>query len=106
VRHSPTASEAALWSALRGSARGVTPRRQVPVGGNFIGDFVASEVKLIVEIDGNWHARRSTADARHDRMLRRLGFTVLHFSNRQVEQQLAVVLLQVGKAIGTRRGAP
>ena len=67
MRHALTPSETALWSALRGGALGVTFRRQVPINGCFIGDFVASSVKLVVEVDGSWHHTRRTADVRRDR---------------------------------------
>lgn len=105
MRHAGTASEAALWSALRGGALGVTFRRQVPIGGCFIGDFVASEVMLLVEVDGSWHSQRGTADARRDRELRRLGFTVLHLQVSLVERHLAVAVLRIREAIVALRGA-
>jgi len=105
MRHAATASETALWSALRGAALGVTFRRQVPIGGCFIGDFVASEVKLVVEVDGSWHRKRGTADARRDRELRRLGFVVVRLPAALVERQLAVAVLRVAEAVAALRGA-
>jgi very-short-patch-repair endonuclease len=104
MRHAATSSEVALWSALRGGVLGVQFRRQVPIGGNFIGDFVASTVRLVVEIDGNWHVGRGTADARRDRELQRLGFTVLRLSVTQVERQLPVAVQHIRNAIAALRG--
>ena len=104
MRHAATASEATVWSALRANVLGVTFRRQVPIGGSFIGDFVASEVKLVIEIDGSWHAQRGIADARRDRNLQRLGFTVLHFSVTQVECHLPEVVQQIRESITALRG--
>jgi very-short-patch-repair endonuclease len=106
MRHAATSSEVALWSALRGGALGAQFRRQVPIGGNFIGDFVASTIKLVVEVDGNWHVARGTADARRDRELQRLGFTVLRLSVAQVERQLPVVVNRIRNAIAALRGTP
>jgi very-short-patch-repair endonuclease len=40
-------------------------------------DFVAPAARLVVEVDGGYHARRVTADARRDRTLTRLGYRVL-----------------------------
>ena len=40
-------------------------------------DFVAPSVRLVVDVDGAYHARRVTADARRDRTLKRLGYRVL-----------------------------
>ena len=45
-RHSATESERILWSAIRRGALGVQFRRQVPIAGLFIGDFVASKIRL------------------------------------------------------------
>jgi very-short-patch-repair endonuclease len=37
-------------------------------------------IKLIVEVDGGYHARRATADASRDRKLARLGYPVVRVS--------------------------
>jgi len=63
MRQAPTDSEARLWRALRSSQLGVAFRRQVPLLG-FIADFYAPSARLVVEVDGGYHARRVTADAR------------------------------------------
>jgi Protein of unknown function (DUF559) len=44
-RSRETESEAALWSALRAGQLGVSFRRQVPVAGLFIADFLAPSIK-------------------------------------------------------------
>ena len=106
MRHAATLSEVALWSVLRGGALGAQFRRQVPIGGNFIGDFAASTVKLVVEVDGNSHVGRGTADARRDRGLQRLGFTVLRLSVTQVERHLPVAVQRIRDAIAALRGTP
>jgi very-short-patch-repair endonuclease len=89
MRHAATPSEAALWAALRGGALKVTFRRQVPLAGRFIGDFIASELKLVVEVDSSSHHARATADARRDRELQRLGFTVVRLPVTLVENNLS-----------------
>ena len=99
MRHSPSAAEAACWRAVRGRALGVQFRRQYPIG-NFIADFCAPSVRLIVEIDGSWHDGRATADRRRDRMLTRAGYQVLRFTNRDVETDLAAVVAAVRAAVG------
>ena len=105
-RHSETESERALWAAIRGSALGVQFRRQVPIAGLFIGDFVASEIRLVVEVDGNRHTNRGAADARRDAKLHRLGFTVLRLPVKQVERQLLVAVQRIRKAIAALSSAP
>ena len=105
MRHAATASESALWSALRGGALGVTFRRQVPIDGRFIGDFVASEVKLLVEVDGSWHHERAAADQRRDRELLRLGFTIVRLPARLVERRLALAVQRIRDVVAALRGA-
>jgi len=46
-----TESEARLWSVLNARQLGVSFRRQVPVAGLYIADFLAPSIKLIVEVD-------------------------------------------------------
>ena len=77
MRHTPTESEAALWRHLSGKKLGVQFRRQVPLAGRYVADFVAPAARLVVEVDGAIHAKRHAADARRDRALCRLGYRVL-----------------------------
>ncbi len=83
MRHQPTESEAKLWEALRGGKLGVQFKRQVPIG-EFIVDFLAPAVKLVVEVDGGSHRGREAADARRDRKLVRLGYRVVRIPAAQV----------------------
>ncbi|HYQ04080.1 MAG TPA: DUF559 domain-containing protein [Polyangiaceae bacterium] len=75
--HAPTASEEALWRALRGGALGVAFKRQVPLGERYIADFFAPSVGLVVEVDGGVHRESRAADRRRDERLRRLGCRVV-----------------------------
>jgi very-short-patch-repair endonuclease len=70
-------AEAALWAHLKGRALGVMFRRQVVVLARYIADFLAPAAKVIVEVDGGYHARRERADARRDEKLRRAGYRVV-----------------------------
>jgi very-short-patch-repair endonuclease len=89
-RAAPTLTEEILWQALRGSQLGVAFRRQVPVG-RYIADFLAHSVKLVVEVDGGYHATQAArrADARRDRCLTKLGYRVLRLPAAMVQHQLA-----------------
>jgi very-short-patch-repair endonuclease len=60
--------------------RGCGRRLQGDDAGVDIADFVAPSVKLVVEVDGGYHAERVRADARRDRELGRLGYRVLRVS--------------------------
>jgi very-short-patch-repair endonuclease len=99
MRAVPTLSEQLLWSQLRGNQLGVAFRRQVPVGGRFIADFLAREGRLIVEVDGAYHAQRAAADSRRDRLLGRLGYRVLHIEAELVERDLRAAVAAVRAAL-------
>jgi very-short-patch-repair endonuclease len=100
MRANPTTSEAALWSKLRANQLGVAFRRQFPVG-RYIADFAAPSVRLIVEVDGGYHGRRAVADARRDRDLTRLGYTVLHLEAELVLSALPQAVERVQEAVQT-----
>ena len=97
-RTRPTESEAALWSALKARQLGVSFRRQVPLLGLFIADFLAPSIKLIVEVDGAIHARAQASDARRDRKLQRAGFRIVRVS-------ADLVLRDLGAAVALVRAA-
>jgi len=94
-----TESEARLWSALNAGQLGVCFRRQMPIGDRFIADFCAPSIKLIVEVDGGYHARRRTADASRDRKLARVGYRVVRVSAELVLADLAAAVSLVRAAL-------
>ena len=98
MRQAPTDSEARLWRALRSSQLGVAFRRQVPLLG-FILDFYAPSARLIVEVDGGYHAGRVAADARRDRKLIRAGYRVVRLPAELVMRDLPAALLAVRRAL-------
>lgn len=100
MRRALTSSEQRLWSCISGGKLGVSFRRQVPVAGRFIADFLAPSARLIVEVDGGYHANRRAADARRDRVLARLGYRVLRLEADLVERQLEVAVARVREALG------
>lgn len=65
----------AVWRLLSRGKLGVAFRRQVVIG-RYIVDFCAPSIKLIVEVDGGYHLERAKADARRQRELEALGYTV------------------------------
>jgi very-short-patch-repair endonuclease len=103
MRTNATRSESALWAALSRGQLGVAFRRQVPIGSQYIADFVAPAVKLIIEVDGTYHRRRVTADARRTRGLERLGYRVLRLDAEVVLRQLPVALEAVRQALQVGR---
>jgi very-short-patch-repair endonuclease len=96
--HSPTASEEALWQALRGGALGVAFKRQVPLGDRYIADFFAPSVRLVVEVDGGVHRGSYGADWRRDEWMMRRGYRVVRVA-------AALVLQDARAALELVRGA-
>jgi len=94
-----TESEARLWSALNARQLGVSFRRQVPLAGQFIADFFAPAIGLIVEVDGAIHARKHGSDARRDLKLRRAGFRVVRISAELVLRDLPAAVARVRAAL-------
>jgi very-short-patch-repair endonuclease len=99
MRHTPTHSEALLWHhALSGRKLGVVFRRQYRIG-RYVADFAAPAVRVVVEVDGTWHARRCAADARRDRALARAGWRVVRLPAELVERELAVAVERVREVL-------
>ncbi len=86
MRRSPTDSEAALWQLLKGRQLGVSFKRQVPLLG-YIVDFYASAAKLVVEVDGGYHAERVALDAKRQRRLELAGYRVVRVASDVVLRQ-------------------
>jgi very-short-patch-repair endonuclease len=74
---------------LRGKQLAVWFRRQVPLEcfvadcvalGRLVVDFAAVSARLVVEVDGGYHARCRASDARRNRALARPGYRVLRLN--------------------------
>ena len=97
LRRGQTDAERNLWMALRdGRLSEVKFRRQQPIG-NFVGDFVSFEKKLIIEVDGSQHATRSRSkeDATRTSWLESQGFRVIRFWDNDVLQNLEGVFSEI-----------
>lgn len=99
MRFNPTASEALLFSALRGKRLGVSFRRQQVIGSHIV-DLLARKAKLVVEVDGDvYHDQRTAADAARERKLVRAGYTVLRIPASLIEKDLAAATALVQQAL-------
>lgn len=100
MRREPTAAELRFWYEVRDRRLGgLKFRRQVPLGG-YIADYLRTEHRLIVEIDGGQHCD-SPRDATRDAALGALGYRVLRFWNvdvlRNTEGVCETILRAAGK---------
>jgi len=98
LRSALTPSERRLWGAVSGRRLGVSFRRQVVIG-EFIVDFLAPAQRLVVEVDGGYHAARRRADARRDAVLRHMGYRVLRLESEFVMRGLEAALARIVAAL-------
>jgi very-short-patch-repair endonuclease len=99
MRFNPTFPEERLFEGIKGRRLGVQFRRQVPIGGRFIVDLIAPEIRLVVEVDGDHHGWRRHADAGRDEVLRRLGYRVLRLTAELVERELPVAVARIEEEV-------
>ncbi len=66
----------------------ITVKRQ-KVFGKYIADFYIPKAKIIIELDGSQHYSEEgeKADAARDGYFVKNGFTVLRYTNRQIQQE-------------------
>jgi len=103
MRAALTPSEQLLWVRIRGRRLGVLFRRQVPLLGRFIADFLAPAERLVVEVDGAYHAERGHADARRDAALERAGYRVVRVEAELVMRDVEAVAERIRAAAALSR---
>ena len=103
MRLEPTEAEDLLWQNLRGLKLGVKFRRQQPVD-IFIPDFVCTQKKLIIEVDGEYHNGKEQIelDVERTRILETIGYKVLRFTNEEVLTNVSSVLERIRTEIKNR----
>jgi very-short-patch-repair endonuclease len=91
-RKNPTPAETKIWNEVLRMRQfaGYKFLRQKPLAG-YIVDFYCSELRLVVEIDGESHAESVEYDAERTRVLQSLGLTVVRYTNAEVFQNIAGV---------------
>jgi len=81
LRRNPGEPERIMWQVLYTfRQQGYHFRRQAPIG-PYYADFVCHHAGLVIEVDGDSHARAEAYDQRRDAFMRERGFDVLRFSN-------------------------
>ena len=99
MRVSPTATEHLLWERIRGRRLGVVIRRQVPLLGRFIADFYAPSQRLVIEVDGAYHAERARADARRNAALECAGYRLLRIEASLIASDISGALALIRAAL-------
>ncbi len=99
LRKSTTPPEDLLWSNLRRKKlEGKKFRRQHPID-NYVVDFYCHEARLVIEVDGIIHLKddQPLYDKDRQEKLETLGLKVIRFTNKQVENDITVVLQEIKK---------
>ncbi len=106
MRHEPVPMEELFWSEVRNRKLGGYKFKRQHLIGRYIVDFVCVEHRLIVEMDGPFHAARVEYDAVRDAFLQAQGYRVLRFPNKYAAEDIGIVLLTVKHAIETGTPSP
>ncbi|MBR6140265.1 MAG: endonuclease domain-containing protein [Bacteroidaceae bacterium] len=99
-RKNATVAEQVLWEHIRHDALGVKIQRQHIIG-DFIVDFLAPNERLIIEVDGAYHAeeRQKEDDKMRAEILERKGYKVIRFSNEEVLYDTDMTIKKIKEAL-------
>ena len=91
-RKNPTAAEIKMWDEVLRMRQFAHHKflRQEPIA-NFIVDFYCSELRLVIEIDGDTHGETITHDLERTKLLNARGLTVIRYTNEDVLKNIAGV---------------
>jgi len=105
LRHNMTEHESILWEFLcKNKVMGLKFRRQHPIY-LFIVDFYCHLLKLVIEIDGDYHLRPEQKEYDYNRTgeLENLGIKVIRFTNKQIENNKKAVKQEIIKECKKRK---
>ena len=101
LRKNETDAEKILWERLRNNQlKGYKFRRQHPIS-LFIADFYCHQLKLIVEIDGEYHnlPEQIEKDLERTQILESNGLQLIRFNNEEVQENLENVITKITSKI-------
>ncbi len=106
LRKTMTPAETRLWNeVLRGRRfHGYRFLRQKPLL-DYIADFYCSELRLVIELDGDSHAAQQDYDHTRTQRLAAHGITVIRYTNRDVLENLDGVHRHLTQRIGPAQEA-
>lgn len=84
-RNNPTKAETKIWREVLRMRQFAQYKflRQKPIGG-YIVDFYCSELRLVIEIDGDSHAETIEYDLERTRLLNALELQVIRYTNDEI----------------------
>ena len=93
------ATEELLCGRIRGRRLGVVFRRQVRVLGRFTADLCAPPQRVVIAVDGDYHAVRARSDARRDAALERAGYRVVRLEASLIASDISGALALIRAAL-------
>ncbi|GAB4092427.1 endonuclease domain-containing protein [Flaviaesturariibacter terrae] len=101
MRAVPTHAEMLLWNCVRGKKLDGHKFRRQHIIGRYIADIVCLRKRLLIEIDGLVHQLPDNiqSDKERQEALEAMGFTVIRFSNKEVETRLEQVLIRLRETL-------
>jgi very-short-patch-repair endonuclease len=93
LRNNVTLTESILWEEVRNKKLGVKFRIQHPLGA-YVVDFYCHELRLVIELDGEYHTsvHQQGVDQEKDLELLGSGCTVLRINDKEVLEKLPGVI--------------
>ena len=105
-RINPTLQEEKLWLAISSKKlKGLKFRRQYPIG-RYIVDFYNHDNRLVIEIDGSIHDATKEYDGNRDDYLHARGYTIIRFTNSEIETNIEMVVQRIVDFINSRHTPP
>ena len=90
LRKNMTHHEKLLWEELRfKNILGLRFKAQHPID-NFIADFYCHKLRLVIEVDGEYHntSKKTGYDLARQRIIENYGIRVLRFTNNEIQEGL------------------
>ena len=92
LRSDMTDFEQKIWYYIRAKRfMGLKFKRQVPIG-NYIVDFLCTDKKLIIELDGSQHFEQIEYDKQRDEFLKNKGYKVIRITNNEISNIESVLV--------------
>lgn len=101
LRNNETQAEKILWEKLKNNQlKGNKFRRQHPIS-LFIADFYCHQLKLIIELDGEYHntLEQVKKDDKRTQVLQDNGMKIIRFTNDEIENNLDRVITEINLII-------
>jgi very-short-patch-repair endonuclease len=101
LRKNMTNAEVLLWSKIRRKSLGGYQFYRQKIIGSYIVDFYCHKAKLVIEVDGGQHysPEGKQKDMVRDNYMNRLGLRVLRFSDREILENLDVVMEMIWRSL-------